>query len=208
MPEAKRLRRSLLAASLTTPFMLSDAFSEEAKKPVFELGPLADANRAGYNHEIGLDAIREVLGGFVNPASRSSLHKLADNLVSANVIHKDEIQSLHETIEVIFTSSSFDNLSKNISELAKDAKQDSDNVATALKNIASLSIKAVRKNLKDPEVTQAETIVATDLAGALAGAFQVVGKVPPPFLVPVAIIAAVTGSASGSFGAYYATKGK
>ncbi|SAK98768.1 hypothetical protein AWB76_07585 [Caballeronia temeraria] len=208
MPDAKKLRRSFLVASVTTPFVLSDAISEESKYPVLELGSLADANQAGENHEKGLDKIREVLGGFVNPASRSSLLRLIDYLVVANVIQKDDSQSLHEMIDVLFTSSTLDTISKKISEIAIDARRDSENVATALKNIASRSVGSVRKNLKDPDVTQAATIVATDLAGALTGVFQIVGKVPPPFLLPVAIVAAVTASAAGSFGAYYATKGK
>jgi hypothetical protein len=99
-----------------------------------------------------------------------------------------------------------DRLYEQLKDIADQARKGPECVATAIKTIAASSAHSARKNLGEIDWARLSAIVAADVFGALNGVLLVVGKVPPPFLVPVAVVGAVAGSATGSFAAYYYTK--
>ncbi len=164
MSKNKMSRRHVLSlmGGLWTGAFVSQAEGAQIPSQVPELRILPA--ESGHVHSEVLNNLGRVLGNS-SFSSQVGLTKILDQLSESHLITKDESDALKEIIRLIYTKEDKKVIKDKVDFIVKQLRQKAGNVAVAIASIALDSIDfiiAYRRPMY---------IVASDIGGALAGAF-------------------------------------
>ena len=204
MDDDQDLRRRLILASVAAGLMPVVASAQKGKSPESDFGDLGNSQKAGSLHYNGVEQLKKILGDD-SPSSATGLHKLIAALPQG-VVTEDNKKVLDKLVNAIFFAKSTDELYKAVDTIVSGVKQSSDDVMTAILQIAKSSLYQARKALNDRNTQRIVHIVSKDLSGALCGPLLAVlasSASAPPILVALLIFGALATSVATSLDAYY-----